>query len=128
MWWQWPTGNAGMWRALAQAGRRRAGGTRLVRLVTATAAAVALLVLEGHGASTASAIGKLRPASSSAPGRGSASYAPGRGSASSATADRSAAGGLPPFFTDSVLTGDGPWIYQVRDAANGQLTGEDNQL
>jgi hypothetical protein len=128
MWSQWPTGNAGMWRALAHAARRLTGGTRLVRLVTATAAAVALLVLEGHGASTASAIGKLRPASSSAPGRGSASYAAGRGSASSATADQSAAGGLPPFFTDSVLTGDGPWIYQVRDGANGQLTGEDNQL
>jgi hypothetical protein len=109
MWSQWPTGHAGICWALAQAGRRLAGRTRLVRLATATAAAVALLVLGGHSAGPASASGKLRPALNSAPARGSA-------------------GGLPPFFTDSVLTGDGPWIYQVRDAANGQLTGEDNQL
>jgi hypothetical protein len=109
MWPQWPTGYAGIRRALAQAGRGLARRTRLLRLATATAAAVALLVLAGHGAGPASASGKLRPALSSARGHESAS-------------------GLPPFFTDSVLTGDGPWIYQVRDAANGQLTGEDNQL
>jgi hypothetical protein len=109
MWSQWPSGHTGICWALGQAGRRLAGRTRLVRLATATAAAVALLVLGGHSAGTASALGKLRPALNSAPGRGSAS-------------------GLPPFFTDSVLTGDGPWIYQVRDASNGRLTGADNQL
>jgi hypothetical protein len=119
MWSQWATGHAGTGWALARAGRRLAGRTRLARLVTATAAAVALLVLDGHGASTASAMGKLRNALSSAPGRGSASRT---------VALRSAASGLPPFFTDSVLTGDGPWIYQVRDAADGRVTGEDNRL
>jgi hypothetical protein len=32
------------------------------------------------------------------------------------------------LFADSVLTGDGPWIYQLRDPATGRTTGEDNQL
>jgi hypothetical protein len=41
---------------------------------------------------------------------------------------RTASSGPPPFFINSVLTGDGPWIYQVHDAATGRLTGEDNEL
>jgi hypothetical protein len=115
---QRPTGHVRIWWAPARAGRKVAGETRFMRLITAAAVAVALLVLEGS-VSTASAIGEPRPALSSAPGRGSAN---------NAAADRSTVRGLPPFFTDSVLTGDGPWIYQVRDAATGRITGQDNQL
>lgn len=119
MWSQWSSGHAAIWWARAWACRRLAGRTRLARLVTAMVAAAALLVLEGHSVGVASATEKLRPVISSAAGRGSAART---------AMHRPAAGGLPPFFIDSVFTGLGPWIYQVRDAANGRMTGEDNQL
>jgi hypothetical protein len=117
MWREWLAGRGGIYRPIAGAGRRLARRTRLVRLVTATAAV--LFVVGGHSVSTASAAKKPHPAMNSVADRGAAS---------SVVTYRSVARGLPPFFTDSVLTGDGPWLYQVRDAATGQLAGTDNKL
>jgi hypothetical protein len=90
-----------------------------VRLITATAAV--LLVVGGYGVSTASAARNPRPALNPVASRGAVS---------GIVTHWSVVRGLPPFFTDSVLTGDGPWLYQVRDAATGQLTGtdKDNKL
>jgi hypothetical protein len=109
----WRAGHSGTHAGVARA--QQEPGRLVRRVVAAAAVAVATLGL-GGGVSLAS--GAVRPH------RGNAARRPTGG----ATHHRSRLGGLPAFFTDSVFTGDGPWIYQVRDAANARVTSHDNKL